>query len=134
MLALKGVDVLIQAIPKILKSVKSDDVLFVFAGPGLNSSLLQRCQNIDKAHYLLPRLLPKEILVPLMVHAKVAVLPSYHENCPYAVLESMACGTLVVASNVGGIPEIITDGSDGLLVEPRKFRFVSKGHCTIGYR
>lgn len=118
MLALKGVDTLIQAIPKILKSVKSEDVLFVFSGSGINRGLLQRLQKIDKAHYLFTGPLPKEILIPLMMQSALVVLPSYHENCPYTVLESMACGTPVVASNVGGIPEIITDGVDGLLVEP----------------
>lgn len=51
--------------------------------------------------------------------ARAAVVPSeWYENAPLAVLESMACGCPVIASRVGGIPELIRDRVDGLLVEP----------------
>jgi glycosyltransferase involved in cell wall biosynthesis len=71
-----------------------------------------------KSDYLFTGSLPRDSLIKLIRKSELAVLPSYNENCPYAILESMACGTPVVASNVGGIPEIITDEVDGLLVEP----------------
>lgn len=115
LLALKGVDVLIQAIPKVLETVK-EDVLFVFAGSGVNSGLLHKLEA-DPENILFTGPLPKELLIPLMNKSELTVLPSYHENCPYSVLESMACGTPVVASNVGGLPEIITHNYDGLLVD-----------------
>jgi glycogen synthase len=50
--------------------------------------------------------------------AQVCVVPSLYENFPYTCLEAMACGRAVIGSNVGGIPEIITDEVDGLLVPP----------------
>jgi glycosyltransferase involved in cell wall biosynthesis len=66
--------------------------------------------------------LPREGQVPdaarWLRHARFCVLPSNDEGLPNAVLESMAAGVPVVATRVGGIPELIDDGVDGLLVEP----------------
>ena len=54
-----------------------------------------------------------------MSAADVVCLPSYMEGCPNVVLEALACGRGVVASRVGGIPELVSDGKNGVLVAPR---------------
>ncbi len=54
----------------------------------------------------------------LLQRAGVFVLPSYAEGMPMSILEAMAAGTPVVASRVGAVPEMLENGSSGLVVEP----------------
>jgi starch synthase len=61
-------------------------------------------------------MLPREQLVPLITGATVFVCPSVYEPLGIVNLEAAACGTAVVASAVGGIPEVVEDGKTGLLV------------------
>ena len=61
-------------------------------------------------------MLPREQLVPLITAATVFVVPSVYEPLGIVNLEAAACGTAVVASAVGGIPEVVADGVTGLLV------------------
>jgi alpha-maltose-1-phosphate synthase len=61
-------------------------------------------------------MLPKREVIQLLTHATVFVCPSLYEPLGIVNLEAMACGTAVVGSRVGGIPEVVADGKTGLLV------------------
>jgi starch synthase len=63
----------------------------------------------------LREMLPRPDVVQLLSHATVFVCPSVYEPLGIVNLEAMACGTAVVASDVGGIPEVVDDGRTGLL-------------------
>lgn len=63
--------------------------------------------------------------------ADVFVLPSLQEGLGLSILEAMAAGIPVVATDIGGIPEIIRNGENGILVPPRDIPALSKAVCRV---
>lgn len=86
---------------------------FVFAGRGEAVSEIERLPNARYAGFL-----TGQALETLVRRAKITVHPSqWPENCPLSVIESISLGTPVVASRIGGIPELVREGVTGDLFE-----------------
>ena len=68
----------------------------------------------------------------LLRWADVLALPSYSEGLPYALLEGMAAGVPAIATRVGAIPEVVADGVNGVLLEPRSPQAIAAAIHALG--
>lgn len=113
----KGGDVLIEAL-SVIPTERRPTLLVAGVGP-MRKRLVALASrlHVESSVHFVGTLSPKEIALHLNA-ADVLCLPSRHEGCPNVVLEALACGTPVVASRVGGIPEIVHNRETGILVDP----------------
>lgn len=87
------------------------DTQFIFAGSGPLEDKVNQLKNVKNVGFQTGDALDK-----LIREAKFSICPSeVYENCPFSVMESQQRGTPVIGANIGGIPELITDGVDGRL-------------------
>jgi glycosyltransferase involved in cell wall biosynthesis len=112
----KGLAYLMQAAESIVR--EDSNVAFVFAGDGpYRDSLCNLIKKLNlETHVVL--LGKRSDMVDVYASIDVLVLPSLSEGVPMVVLEAMAAGKPVLATKVGGIPQVIQDEKTGLLVDP----------------
>ena len=112
----KGHPTLLEAWPPVLRAVP--DAYLLIVGEGSRREALEaQTRDLRIAHRVV--FTGRRDDVPSVTAAlDVAVLPSYREAQGLSILEALALSRPVVASNVGGIPEMITDGVNGVLVPP----------------
>ena len=111
----KGHRILLRAAAAVVR--ESPDVRFILVGEGSLERELRAeiaALKIERAVKCVPPDVPLEEMLPLF---DIFVLPSLHEGLSTALIAAMAAGLAVIASETGGIPEVITPGS-GLLVPP----------------
>ncbi len=113
----KGVHVLIRSIPLVLEQFPEAKFLFIGDDCGMKPYLLSKVNELKlNNNVFFINQIPRNRLVKYYQQSTICVIPSLWENHPYVILEAMACGKPVVATKVGGIPEIIQDKIDGILV------------------
>lgn len=113
----KGILNLIEAVPFVLKG--RADIRFVICGKGSLADTVEKIIKAEgvEAHVRLMEWIAHEDVPQYLNELKMLVLPSFTEGLPNVILEAMACGTPVLATPVGGIPNIIKDGETGLLLK-----------------
>ena len=112
----KGVDILLRALPRVLNEMR---VKLVLAGAGKQEPYRSLAENLNiSEHVLFLGRVSDERLRLLFSSCDLFVLPSRLEGLGIVLLEAMAAGKPIVAAKVGGIPEIVQSGQNGILVEP----------------
>jgi len=83
-----------------------------------------RLESLVRRHQLQSRIsftgtLPREQVFEILAHSRMVVLPTLYEGFPYSLLEAMSLGVPIITTRVLGLPEIIPEGKNGILVYPR---------------
>jgi len=113
----KGPDILLRA-----ASLMQQDALVVIVGGNLSDDKdLQSLRKLAQDLHIADRVLllgahPREEMPLFYCAANVTVVPSYHESFGLAAVESLSCGTPVVATRAGGLTTVIHHGENGFLV------------------
>lgn len=99
-------------------ALNRSDIQFLLVGNGnLSNQIRQKVDNLHNERIILKEWVPSEKLSDIFNELKLLVLPSYTEGLPNIILEAMACSTPVLATPVGGIPDIIKEGKTGFIME-----------------
>ena len=116
----KGLTYLLDAIP-IVKSVHPNAQFRVYGDGPLRGELVSYAEQLglDGQHIFTGIYTSRHELINIMSQTDIYVMSSIMEGLPIALLEAMSFGLPVVVTTVGGIPEAITDGVNGMLCPPR---------------
>lgn len=89
----------------------------VIVGDGPERSKLMRVAESSKHDYHFTGQISKELVYDYLLRSKIFILNSSYEGLPHVVVEAMLAGCVVLASSVGGTPEVVANGINGLLFE-----------------
>lgn len=121
----KGMNYFVAAANEIAQTRPA--VRFVIVGDGPERAALQAIANPDAIRFVGVR----EDVTAWLNAMDVFALTSVADAFPLVVIEAMACGLPVVASKVGGLPEIVLDGETGLLTPPRDVSALARAMAAL---
>jgi glycosyltransferase involved in cell wall biosynthesis len=108
---------LIQAVTLLKKEDSQRKIRFILAGEGPDLQMLKAlAKSLEVEDWVVFSGLVSD-LRPYYTFADLIVMPSHTEGSPNVLLEAMAAGLPIIATEVGGVPEIVTNGKEALLVE-----------------
>ena len=115
----KGFENFLKSIPIILNENDTINILIIGSGPEETQEKIRNYLHENKLYDNVKIIdwVPHDKLYEYLNVLKLIVLPSYTEGLPNTILESMACGTIVLATPVGAIPDILIDGYTGFILE-----------------
>lgn len=113
----KGVDEIVSAV-RILKNANLRFRFTCYGSGDQKVSFAASMREIIGEDFEYRGVASAEITAQALAEADVFLIPSHYEGLPYSMLEAMAAGCIVVASNVGSIDSVISDGENGYLIEP----------------
>ncbi|MGK2907151.1 MAG: glycosyltransferase family 4 protein [Desulfuromonadales bacterium] len=127
----KGHDILIKALSKARCMGVEFDLTIIGAGPLRETlSVLSRSLNLDDCiHFIGAQ--PQDVVIELLKKSDAFVLSSRSEGLPVVCMEAMAMGTLLIASHINGIPELVEDKVNGLLVESENIDALANAICWV---
>ncbi|MBN1688282.1 MAG: glycosyltransferase family 4 protein [Candidatus Omnitrophica bacterium] len=123
----KGADIFLKAIPKIKARFPKSSFALI-GGSELDVAAL--ALDVPEGTMTIPKIFHRGS-IPWFQRASVLVVPSRWDNTPCTILEAMCCETAVVATRVGGIPEIVEDGKTGLLVDPEDVEALTEAVVSL---
>jgi glycosyltransferase involved in cell wall biosynthesis len=113
----KGHADLVRAFPTMRELTGDSALRLVLVGEGPERPRIEElCRSLNLSD-VVTLVGQQDDINPYYAIADVFLLPSHSEGCPNVLLEAMAAGVPVVATAVGGVPEVVTNGRDGILVE-----------------
>ena len=114
----KGQPVLIEALAQLVKQAPEAQLLLAGEGPTRAELEAQVARLGLEQRVRFLGLVSQAELPALLARTDVVVLPSYWEGLPVSLIEALSAGKAIVASRVGGNPELVSQGVNGLLVPP----------------
>ncbi|NEZ54407.1 glycosyltransferase family 4 protein [Adonisia turfae] len=127
----KGVFDLLHAFSQLQPQLQAQARL-IFAGSGDNEELLELARSLDiYSHMNLLGWINTVQRDQLLADASIFLLPSYNEGLPMALLEAMAFGVPPVTTSVGGIPEVVISGVNGIIVNPGDIKNLTEAIATL---
>lgn len=125
----KGILNLIKAIPEIIK--RNSNIKFLIIGDGKLRSKIESylIENNIINYVIFCGWVPHDDLPMYLNKMKLMILPSYSEGLPNVVIEAMACGTPVIATPVGAIPDVIEHYKTGFIIRNNSPSYIAE--CVI---